>query len=122
MASKKKLENISVNPVYSAIADATAETAQDNAEIVYKQKERKTYTEQEKREYLDTLKTAGRKGVKLPRINLAFTPDNYDYIQTMARVNGQTLTMFINNVIHKSMIENEEIYKQALDFRSNFEE
>ncbi len=78
---------------------------------------RREWTEEEGREFMENLDTSGRKGLKLKRINVAFRPSNYDYIVCMARVRGQTLTQFVNDVIAKSLEENGEIYKQALKFR-----
>lgn len=48
----------------------------------------------------DTLNsTQGRKGHKLPRINMAFTPDNHEYIKHASRQLGISVTEFINNLI-----------------------
>lgn len=100
-----KTFNINTQPVYSAIAEATAEETR---------KERKTYTEAEAQAYKDSLKTAGRKGVKLPRINMAFTPTNYEYIHTMARRAGLTLTEFLNAIISQHMDDHQEQYESIL--------
>lgn len=104
------------NRVQSTIAEATAD-----AQAAHKDyKERKTYTEQEAQEYMSAHDTAGRKGLKLPRINMAFTPENYDYIQTMARVRGETLTTFVNNIMTESREKNNELYQSAVEFRKKF--
>lgn len=55
---------------------------------------------------------------KLPRINMAFSPDNYDFIQTMARVRGETLTAFVNDIMDKAREENADLYRKALLFRN----
>ena len=83
-------------------------------------KERRTYSEQEAQELLDTLNTAGRKGLKLPRINMAFTPANYEYVRTMSRVRGETLTTFVNMIIEQSLKDNADLYKEAVAFRDSF--
>lgn len=64
--------------------------------------------------------TAGRKGAKLPRMNIAFAPEIYDYIQTMSRVRGETLTDFVNHVLRQSMDDYADIYKKAQEFRNSF--
>ena len=46
-----------------------------------------------------TLRTQGRKGCKAVRINMAFTPENYEFIKTMAKASGQTMTEFVNLII-----------------------
>lgn len=82
-------------------------------------KPRKEYTEQEAREIAETMQTTGRKGVKMPRINLAFRPAVYDYIVTMARVRGETLTEFCNLVLSEHMEQHRELYEKAIEFRNS---
>ena len=126
--AKKDFSNVNTGRVYGTIAEATAEPEQEIAEklpeaaeqeIAGKRKARRTYTEQEAAEILQTMKTAGRKGVKLPRINLAFAPDNYEYITIMSRVTGTTYTDFINHVIRQHMEEHRDIYNRAIDFKNS---
>lgn len=99
--------------VTNAIAEATAEPAQE------KRKTRKTYTEQEALEFMQQMKTNGRKGVKLPRINLAFAPDIYEYCRTMARAAGMNYTDFINMILRQHMNEHQEAYQKAIQFRED---
>lgn len=115
----KKDFTTNVTPVYSAIAEATASETQEIAEKNHVKRERKTYTDAEMQEFLSTLKTAGRKGVKLPRINMAFTPELYDYVRTMSRVSGITLTEFVNRVMKQYMEEHREDYDRAIEFRNS---
>lgn len=110
--SKKDFSNVNTGRVYNAIAEATAEPEQTR-------KERKTYTEQEAAEFLQDMKTTGRKGVRLPRINLAFRPDVYAFINTMARVRGETLTDFVNVVLAEYMDEHRDIYEKAIEFKNS---
>ena len=120
--AKKDFTNINTNRVYSTIAEATAEPAQEAEEVQEEhktRKERKTYTEQEAAEIIQSMNTSGRKGIKLPRINLAFSPANYEYIETMARVRGQNLTEFINYVIDQHRADHQDTYKKALEFRDS---
>lgn len=111
MAAKKDFTSINTSPVYSAIAEATAEKKQ--------YKERKTYTAEEQLAALNSMKTAGRKGVKLPRINLAFTPENYEFIRIMAQVRGQSLTEFVNDMLKETRQNHADIYEQAIKFRNS---
>lgn len=117
--AKKDFSKVNTNKVYEAIEEATAEPVQDAQEKPKKQKERRTYTEQEALEIMQTLKTSGRKGIKLPRINCAFSPENYLYIRTMARVSGMTLTEFINLALEEHAKEHAETYKRAKEFRDS---
>ena len=94
--------------VDNVIAQATVEQG--------KRKPRKEYTEQEAREIAETMHTTGKKGVKLPRINLAFSPSNYEYIQIMSRVRGENLTQFINKIIAEHKEQHMDIYEKAQEF------
>lgn len=78
-------------------------------------KERKTYTAEESRAYLDSRATSGRKGLKLPRVNCAFTPETYQYIRTMSKIQGMSMTEFINLVIvqHMKQDAHKDLYEQA---------
>lgn len=118
----KDFSSVNTSRVYDVIATATAGETQENLETQEtqkKQKARKVYSEAEALEFMQKFKTAGRKGVKMPRINLAFAPDNYEYVRTMAQVRGESLTDFVNHVLHKSMVDNEEVYKKAVEFKNS---
>ena len=120
--AKKDFSQINTGRVYKAIADATAEPAQEKQEkqeTKRKYKPRRTYTAQEAQEFLSEMKTTGRKGLKAPRINMAFTPEMYEYIQTMARVSGMTLTDFVNLAMKQHKEEHKDLYEQAVKFRNS---
>lgn len=97
--------------MYDAIADSTADKK--------KRGPRRTYTEQEAQEIAETMKTSGRKGVKLPRVNFAFSPSNYEYVCTMSRVSGMNMTEFINAVIKEHKAAHLDTYNKALEFRNS---
>lgn len=109
--AKKDFTQVQANKVKSTIAEATA--AQEE------RKERKTYNKQEAHEFLQEMKTAGRKGLKLPRINVAFAPDLYEYCRTMARAAGMTYTDFVNLVLRQHMEQNADKYEKAIQFRED---
>ncbi len=111
MASKKLDFTQNTSKLQSTIAEATAEPTE--------KKPRKTYTDEETQAFLMQLKSTGRKGVKLPRINVAFAPDIYDYIKTMSIVTGKTLTEFVNIVLRQYMNDNMDLYEQAKKFRDS---
>lgn len=100
----------SVTPVYQQIDQATAQPQK-------KQKTHKTYTEEQQEALRAAGLTQGRRGVKMRRINMAFDDDIHEYIQTMARVRGETLTAFTNAVFRKSMEDNAELYEKAKAFK-----
>ncbi len=43
--------------------------------------------------------TQGKKGVKVKRLNLAYSDDNYEYISKESRKRGLTMTQFLNDII-----------------------
>lgn len=141
MAAKKDFTKVNTNPLYSALEDATTDILPGQMEIKSidmaleeaearkvqaaldaqeeTRKARRTYTNIEKAVAMDSMSTSGRKGVKLPRINMAFTPANYEFIKTMAKVRGESMTDFINHVLELSRETNADLYEQALEFRNN---
>ncbi len=70
-------------------------------------------TEQDRQQALSEGKTQGKKGCKLPRIHMAFTPENIDYIEVMSRLNGSTKGAFVNDLLKQHREENGEIYQKA---------
>lgn len=43
--------------------------------------------------------TQGRKGHKAPRINMAFSPENHEWIKTRSRQLGMSATEFVNTIL-----------------------
>jgi hypothetical protein len=105
--AKKDFSQADPGALYQSIAQATAEKGE------------RIFTEEEKVEMLQSMKTRGQKGVKLPRINVAFSPEVYDYVTTMAQVRGQSITQFINHILKQNMEANMEIYEKAIEFRNS---
>ena len=136
--AKKDFSQVETGRVYDAIAEATAEAAepaaeQDAQEVKQKRRARKTYTDEEKRELIDNMTTAGRKGVKMPRVNLklegtesrmnvACTATNYEYVQIMSRVCGMNLTQFINKALNEHRQDHIDLYEKALAFRKELDD
>lgn len=125
--TEKDFAGMDTSRIYDTIREATAEPVEipdtlppEEAEkLLPKKKHRRTYSEQETADLMSQFRTSGHKGVKLPRINLAFAPDTYEYIQTMAQVRGQSMTTFVDHIVRKSMEDNKEIYLKALEFRNS---
>ena len=119
--AKKDFSGVNTRSVYNQIADATAEPDQQEEQQAQEaqKKPRKTYTEQEGQQFIAAGKTQGRKGLKAVRINMAFTPEVYDYIKTLSRVRGESIQKFIEYIFARSMDENRELYEQAKAFRDS---
>ena len=75
-----------------------------------------THPEQETQEEQDEQKTQltqGRKGQKLQRINMAFQPENLDYLQTISRIEGVSMTDYVNRILQKDRITRADIVEKA---------
>ena len=102
MAAKKDFAGINTGRVYNAIEQATSRKGQQG-----------NASPQEAAERAANLQTQGRKGCKAIRINMAFTPDNHEFIKVMAKISGKTMTEFTNLVIERYRSEHPEIFDQA---------
>ncbi len=72
-----------------------------------------TASPKEKTEREAAGKTQGRKGCKAPRINIAFTSENWDFLRVMAKLKGQNMTQFCNEIITQYREEHGETYQKA---------
>ena len=106
-------------PVQPSSSQPAATAAAQPEQVQKAEGSRKTYTEEERQAFMASLRTGGRKGCRLPRINMAFTPELYDYIRTMSKVSGLTLTVFLNTILKQYMDEHREQYDKALEFRNS---
>lgn len=75
--------------------------------------QQQTVTPTEKAEREASGHTQGRKGCKATRINMAFWSENHDFIKTMSRITGKTMTEYTNLVIANYRAEHPEIYDRA---------
>lgn len=62
--------------------------------------------------------TQGRKGQKLPRINMAFSEVNLEYLQLMSRIQGVSMTAYVNNLIESDREKNTAIIERAKEILS----
>ena len=102
MASKKDFSGINTGRVYGTIEQATSRKGQQG-----------NASPQEQAERAAQLRTQGRKGCKAIRINMAFTPENHEFIKVMAGVTGKTMTEFANLVVERYRTEHPDLYEQA---------
>lgn len=100
--TEKDFSGINTGRIYRDIEQATAQKGQQG-----------TASTQEAAKRASEMKTQGRKGCRAVRINMAFSPENYEFIRIMARISGQNLTEFTNHVITKYREEHPEIFNQA---------
>ena len=103
MAKGFKETAAAAQPVYSTIIGAAQQ----------EQQTQETPKEQETQAVQEAQATQGRKGMKMQRINMAFTPSNIDYIRVMAAIRGQTMTQFVNALITQDRERSGEAYDAA---------
>lgn len=103
MAKGFKDKVAGAQPVYSTII-GSAHDAQHTQEV------RKAPTPQAAP---DVLGTQGRKGAKLPRINMAFSTQSLDYLRVMAALKGVSITRYVNDLVEQDMARNAEAYDAA---------
>ena len=118
--------NLNTNEVYAAIERVTAWPVEEVEEIEEapkrKNKERRTPGVREAKQRMTTGKTQGVKGLKSPRINLALTTPNYEYVKIMAGASGLTMTEFINGCIGAHRESHHALYNKAKSCRKAFDE
>lgn len=105
--AKKDFSNIKADSIYNHVEEATAAEEPKHTE------RKDDYTEVETAFYMANGKTSGRKGLKLPRINMAFTPEAYEYVKTMSRASGKTMTDFVNTMIESNIKRNRKEYEEV---------
>lgn len=107
---------------FSAMNTGRAETAESSAVMrkleqgASNKGQQGEATQQEKAERAAELRTQGRKGCRAVRINMAFSPENHEFIKTMARVSSKTMTEFVNLIIDQyrnQANEYTELYEQV---------
>lgn len=106
MAGKKKdFAGVNTGRVYGEIEQATSKRGQQGKA-----------SPQEAAKRAADLKTQGRKGCKAIRINMAFTPDNHEFIKILAKASGLTMTELTNNIIAAYRKEHPEFLEKANSF------
>ena len=107
--AKSFKEKASRPSVYAAISGVQDE--HEATEVLEVQEEQTDFIERQ-----EALKTQGKKGAKAQRFNMAFTPSNLDFIRIMSKINGQTMTQFVNEIIDREREAQSETYQQVKSF------
>lgn len=112
MSAKKSFKT---NPALSFISSAGDTMMHEEHHTQEVHDTHSTYDAQEAPQYSTPISktTQGRKGQKLPRINMAFSPENLEYLQLMARVRGCSATEYVNRLIAADREEHGDIAAQA---------
>ena len=115
--AKKKFEELNTKNIFEEqIQEATATEA---AAPIPRQKRGEQPSLEVQEQAREQGRTQGRTGCKAHRFNMAFSPKAYEFITTMSRVRGETMTSFVNHLIEKAEDDNQEIYQQAKKFRDS---
>lgn len=80
-----------------------------------------TDREQQKRE-VEALAETRKRGQPVLRVSVGFTPEVYDYIETMAFIQHMSLTAYIVDMLRKDREKNESIYQAAKALRAGIKE
>lgn len=57
--------------------------------------------------------TQGRKGAKLPRINMAFSAESLDYLRVISALKGMSITKYVNSLVEQDRARNVDAYDAA---------
>ena len=129
MAKRFKEAANAAKPVYRTIIGNIPDTsnahdahdAQHTQEVGRLQEPESEYMVKTEEDGKDTIRvvigpapaTQGRRGAGLPRINMAFTEENLEYLRLMAGLRGQSMTRYVNALLEKDRAQNEELYSAA---------
>lgn len=105
MARKKDLTGIDTGRLFGDIEQATGTTRRQG-----------TADPQEAAQRAEDMTTQGRKGCSVPRINMAFSPQNHAFIKVMAKATGRTMTEFTNDLVTAYRNEHPEFMEKAQGF------
>lgn len=117
--SKKSFKNN--NPALAFITTPDTQEEQIKGQLGYDDKgepqerplEQGTQEVQNDKQVQEKHPTQGRKGQKLPRINMAFSNDNLEYLQIISRIEGVSMTRYVNILIEADREARAGIIKQA---------
>ena len=63
-----------------------------------------------------------KRGQPMFRVSVGFTPEVYDYVNTMAGIQGKSLTAYLVDMLAKDREKNESTYKAAKALREQIQE
>lgn len=112
MAKQFKSAAQAARPVYHTIIGSISDTQEVQNTLEKPDVQQELYVPKAQ-EVQKTSSTQGRKGAHMPRINMAFPPENLQYLRVMAALQGESITRYVNGLVEKDMLENEEVYQAA---------
>lgn len=117
--SKKDFKNINTNHVYETMKNALAQDAYGAHDVQETYDAYRVHEEHETQDNLISSNTCKNKKLKLPRINMSFSHEIYDYIKTMSKVGGISITEFVNLIIKNHMDKHIDQYNKTIEIRNS---
>lgn len=111
--AKKKLDLETINTERAETTQTAGNVFKSIETGASRKGQQGTASPQEIEERRNELRTQGRKGARAIRINMAFSPQNHQFLKVMARISGKSITEFCNFVIASYREEHGEQYDQA---------
>ena len=72
-------------------------------------------------EAYDARNTQGQAGKKADRMNMAFSPANYEFMRVMAGIHKMTITKYVNHLIEEERKRSADLYEKAKALMDNLE-
>lgn len=127
MATKKSFKKTGAEAVSKFFSDATLSTqpepitqdarhTQQVQDVQVTQNEQSTLVTQDTQNAQEKNITVKDRVQSKPRINMAFDEESLDYMHVMARMDGVTITKYVNKLIQNDMQVRNEEYKMAVKF------
>jgi len=66
-------------------------------------------------EEYDARKTQGKAGMKLERMNMGFSSENYEFLRVMAGIHKMSITKYVNHLIEEERRRSADLYNKAKD-------
>lgn len=63
--------------------------------------------------------TQGKKGMKLDRMNMGFSKENFEFMRVMAGLHKMSITKYCNHLIEEERKRSADIYEKAKDLMNN---
>ena len=70
-------------------------------------------------EEYDARKTQGKAGMKLERMNMGFSSENYEFLRVMAVIHKMSITKYVNHLIEEERRRSADLYNKAKDLMNN---
>lgn len=67
----------------------------------------------------DSTSTQGKKGMKLDRMNMGFSKENFEFMRVMAGLHKMSITKYCNHLIEEERKRSADIYEKAKDLMNS---